>query len=594
MKQNQKTLAALLITFCAVFAACSSAKNISAGSVHLKDGVYTQSAQGHNGPVTLQITVKDGRFFAVEVIQSAETAGIGSKVISLMSNAAVASNSVNIDGISGATITSGCVKHILKETAKEAGASDKQIASMPAVQTQTAAAKKEYTYDLVIVGAGGAGLTAAITASEKGAKVAVLEKNGFVGGNTLVSGGGLNVPGSDLQQKKGITDSPEKYAADTLKGGDNKNNTALVSIMAENALASYEWLRDNIKVGFIQDRVQQFGGHSVPRACIPQGNSGYGLTEPLLKRCEELNVDIFYNTKAVKLLQNKDVISGVKAENKGKTVTFKASKGVILATGGFGANIAMREEYNPEYGKKYKTTCLKASQGDGILMAKEAGAQLIDMEYIQVYPTCNPLTGIISYVANSRFDGAVLVNKEGKRFTNEGGRRDVISQGILSQTDACAYLVWGNEIESIGKMTELHANEYANMEKNKLIVKADTLKEAAAFFGIDEKTFSAEIEKFNTFVSNKQDTDFNKTGALRKIETGPFFIQKVSPATHHTMGGLAINEKAQVKSTNGGFIKGLYAAGEVTGGIHGTNRLGGNAITDIITFGRIAGQNAAE
>jgi len=587
MKHFQKIAITLLIACTAFFTAC-------AGKKGLKDGMYTQSSGGHNGMITLQTTVKDGKIASVDVVQSDETPGIGSKAIDLMTNAVVNSGSVNIDSISGATITSSAVKRILRETVQAAGANDKYIAAMPAVKAQGVLEKTEYAYDVIVVGAGGAGLTAAITAKELGATVAVLEKTGFAGGNTLVSGGGLNVAGSDLQEKKGIADSPEKYAADTLKGGDNKNNAALVSIMAKNSAASYEWLRDNINVGFIQDRVQQFGGHSVPRACIPQGNSGYALTEPLLKKCEEMGIDIFYNTKAVKLLQNDSAVNGVSAENDGKTVTFQASKGVVLATGGFGANIAMREECNAEYGKKYKTTCVQASQGDGILMAKDVGAALTDMEYIQVYPTCNPLTGIISYVANSRFDGAVLVNKEGKRFTNEGGRRDVISQGILAQTDACAYLVWGNEIESIGKMTSLHAKEYDALEKNKLIVKADTLKDAAAAFGIDEQAFAAEIEKFNGFAEDKKDADFSKTGALRKIETGPFYIQKVSPATHHTMGGLVIDEKTRVQSKDGGAIAGLFAAGEVTGGIHGTNRLGGNAITDIITFGRIAGQSVCE
>lgn len=589
MKHFQKIVIALLVVCAAAFTACSGS-----GKSVLKDGEYVQTSVGHNGPLTLQTTVKDGKITSVEVVQSSETKGIGGKAIDLMTQAAVASNSVNIDGITGATITSGCVKRILSETAKAAGASDKQILAMPAVRAQSPAEKTEYAYDVVVIGAGGAGLTAAITAKQGGASVVILEKNGFAGGNTMVSGGGLNVAGSDLQQKKGISDSPEKFAEDTLKGGDNKNDPVLVAIMTKNSLASYEWLRDDIKVNFIQDRVQQFGGHSVPRACIPQGNSGYALTEPLLKKCEELHIDIFYNTKAVKLLQNNGGVSGVSAENNGKTITFNASKGVVLATGGFGASIAMREKYNAEYGAKYKTTCLQASQGDGIVMAKDIGAQLIDMEYIQVYPTCNPLTGIISYVANSRFDGAVLVNKEGKRFTNEGGRRDVISQAILSQTDSCAYLVWGNEIESVGKMTELHRTEYENLEANKLIVKANTLEEAADFFGIDAQSLASEIAKFNGFAADKKDTEYNKTGALQKIETGPFYIEKVAPATHHTMGGVAINEKAQVKSENGGLVDGLFAAGEVVGGIHGTNRLGGNAITDVITFGRIAGTSVLQ
>ena len=553
-----------------------------------------QSSGGHNGLVTLKTVIKDGKITDIATVESSETKGLGQEGINLLCRSMTENNSIRVDSVTGATVSSNCVKRIMQETLKQAGASDKAIQAMPEVRVRPLADKTSYDYDVVIVGAGGAGLTAAITAKQNGASVVILEKNGFAGGNTMVSGGGLNVAGSDLQQKKGISDSPEKFAEDTLKGGDNKNDPVLVAIMTKNSLASYEWLLDDIKVDFIQDRVQQFGGHSVPRACIPQGNSGYALTEPLLKKCEELHIDIFYNTKAVKLLQNNGGVSGVSAENNGKTITFNASKGVVLATGGFGASIAMRENYNAEYGAKYKTTCLQALQGDGIVMAKDIGAQLIDMEYIQVYPTCNPLTGIISYVANSRFDGAVLVNKEGKRFTNEGGRRDVISQAILSQTDSCAYLVWGNEIESVGKMTELHRTEYENLEANKLIVKANTLKEAADFFGIDAQSLASEIAKFNGFAADKKDTEYNKTGALRKIETGPFYIEKVAPATHHTMGGVAINEKAQVKSENGGLVDGLFAAGEVVGGIHGTNRLGGNAITDVITFGRIAGTSVLQ
>ncbi|MGI5172823.1 flavocytochrome c [Treponema sp. OMZ 840] len=592
-----KTFAFICILYL-LFSACSdevkNGKPISAKKINLQDGVYIFSSGGNNGIVELQTTVKNGAIFSIDVLQSSEKEGIGGKAIFLISKAAIDSNSINIDGISGATITSSCVKRILKETLLAAGASKKQIQSMPLVLPVPEPDITTYSYDVIVIGAGGAGLTAALTAREKGARVAVLEKNGFAGGNTQISGGALSVPGTDLQMQKGIRDSPEQFIQDIVAGGDNKNDITLIEILTKNALGSYEWLRDNIGVAFQQNHVRQFGGHSVPRTYIPEENSGDAIIRPLLKKCEDLNIDFFYNTKAVKLIRNYEAVNGIIAKNNKTTITFYASRGVILATGGFGANLAMREQYNPNFGKKYKTTCLLSSSGDGITMAQEAGAKIIDMEYIQVYPACNPLNGTISYVANARFDGAVLVNKEGKRFTDEGGRRDVISQAILAQTDGCAYLVWGNEIESIGKMTELHAIEYKNLEKNKLIIKADSLKEAAAFFGIDEKAFSAEIEKFNTFAANKKDTDFNKTGALRKIETGPFFIQKVSPATHHTMGGLAINEKAQVKSADGGFIKGLYAAGEVTGGIHGTNRLGGNAITDIITFGRIAGQNAAE
>ncbi len=227
-------------------------------------------------------------------------------------------------------------------------------------------------------------------------------------------------------------------------------------------------------------------------------------------------------------------------------------------------------------------------------MAEKLGADLVHMEYIQTYPTCNPKTGIISYVANSRFDGAVLLNQDGNRFVEEMDRRDVISKAILEQTNNEAYLIWGQEVEEVGNMTKVHEDEYKVFEKMDLIYKADTLEELAKHFEVNKDNLLASIEKYNEFVKSGKDEDFNRRGTLRTIEKGPFYIQKVAPAIHHTMGGIVINEDAKVLDNNGKVIEGLFAAGEVTGGIHGTNRLGGNAVTDVIVFGRIAGQKVVE
>lgn len=227
-------------------------------------------------------------------------------------------------------------------------------------------------------------------------------------------------------------------------------------------------------------------------------------------------------------------------------------------------------------------------------MAMAINAATRDLEYIQVYPTCNPKTGIISYVANARFDGALLVNQEGARFVNEMGRRDDISNAILAQTNGYAYLIWGQEIEGIGKMTQLHKKEFDAWLADDLIYVADSLEDAAKHYGIDEAKLVETINAYNESIADGKDEDFNKGGKLNPIKEGKFIIQKVTPSTHHTMGGIVINENAQVIDTQGAVIKGLYAAGEVVGGIHGSNRLGGNAITDIIVFGRIAGQNISK
>lgn len=593
---NKKSV--VLIVFTLVIAmlitACGSkpeTKEPTADGGALKDGTYTSTFAGHNGDITLSATISDGKITEFNAVESSETKGLGEDAINLMTTAMVSGNTFSVDGVTSATVTSNAVKKIAENIAKEAGATDEDIKNMTVATIHTPLdSSNTYNYDVVVVGAGGAGLSAAITAKQGGANVAIIEKNGFVGGNTMVSGGGLNVAGSDLQQSKDIEDSVEKFTEDTLKGGDEKNNADLVAVMTSNSLGAYEWLKNDIGVKFIQDRVQQFGGHSVPRAAIPEGNHGFGLTTPLLKKALELGVEVFYDSKAVSLIEKDGAVTGVKVENNGNEIDFNASKGVVLATGGFGANVEMREKYNPDYGDKYKTTCLKSSLGEGIEMAEKVGAKLVDMEYIQVYPTCNPNTGIISYVANSRFDGAILVNQEGKRFINESDRRDVISQAILAQTDGIAYLVWGEEIESVGKMTEMHQVEFDQMANAKLISKTDSLKDGAAAFNIDEKTLTEEIAKFNTYVDGENDPEFNKTGSFRKIENGPFYIQKVTPATHHTMGGVAIDNNARVLNSQDQPIPGLFAAGEVVGGIHGTNRLGGNAITDIIVFGRIAGE----
>jgi urocanate reductase len=247
----------------------------------------------------------------------------------------------------------------------------------------------------------------------------------------------------------------------------------------------------------------------------------------------------------------------------------------------------MRKEYNEEYDEQYLLTVQAGSTGDGIVMAEKLGAALVGMEHIQTYPACNPVTGILSYVADTRFDGAVLVNKEGNRFVEELDRRDVISKAILAQTDKVGYLVWDTTIKNQSHMDN-YMEEFDQLVKQGTLTKVDTLEEAAKFFDIDEEEFMKTIATYNEYAANGKDEDFNRRGKITALTEAPYYIQKVAPSIHHTMGGLKIDESARVIDNQGNPIPGLYAAGEVTGGIHGTNRLGGNAITDIVVFGRIA------
>ena len=585
--------AALVLSMTACGAAPASA-GASGSAAGLTDGTYTGEGKGNNGNITVEVTVEQGKLAGVTVTDHSETKGLGDTAMESLIEVMVANNTTNVDAVSGATFSSNGLKEAVQQALRQAGADDAYFAAESAAAIGAEELNDSYSYDVVIVGAGGAGLVAAVEASQSGASVAVLEKTPATGGNTLISGGGLNVPGSRQQKALGIEDSVESFYEDTLKGGDNLADPELVRVMAENALADADWLMDDIHVDFMSDRVQQFGGHSGPRALIPVGNKGTEMIPKLQATAEAHGADIFFNTRGTELVMENGRVSAVKAENNGKTVTFEAGKGVILTTGGFASDVEMRKQYNPNYDERFMTTATLASTGDGIKMAQAVGAGVRDMEWIQVYPTCNPLTGIISYVANSRFDGAILVNTEGQRFIDEMGRRDVISNAILDQPEGFAYLVWGQEVETVGNMTQLHTQEFSQWQKDDLLYVADSIEDAAEHYGIDPAALRATVDAYNASIADGVDEDFNRGGTLRTLSEGPFYIQKVVPSAHHTMGGLTINTDAQVLDTEGNPIEGLYAAGEVTGGIHGTNRLGGNAITDLVVFGRIAARSAVK
>ncbi len=286
---------------------------------------------------------------------------------------------------------------------------------------------------------------------------------------------------------------------------------------------------------------------------------------------------------------------GVKATYDDQTITYNANKGVVLATGGFGANIDMRTKYNPKMDEKILSTNSVGSTGDGITMAENIGAQLVDMEYIQTYPTCDTQSGALLYVGDVRMEGrSILVNKEGKRFVEELERRDVISNAVTEQTGGVSYMFWDESAMEDSGVAVTHESEYNGLLARKQIVKADTIEEAAKFFDIDADELKKTVDNYNQYAKDGEDLEFHKRGELVPFGEGPYYIMVSKPAVHHTMGGVKINTDAQVIDANGNEIKGLFAAGEVTGDIHGTNRLGSDAIADITVFGRIAGQNVAK
>lgn len=567
---------------------------VDEGKNNIKDGTYKGVGKGKGGDIAVEVTIKDDTITDIKVLEQNETPGYETAMDTL-TDEIISTNGVEVDMVSGCTLTSIGFLEAVKNALESAGATPEMLKK---VENEAKVSPKEdvtETHEVVVIGAGGAGLSAAIEAKAAGADVIVLEKMPLAGGNTLISGAEYAAPNNWLQKQEGIEDSTELFVQDMLKGGDYANEEALVRVVAENALEGAEWLRDEVGVTW-EDELMFFGGHSVKRSLIPLGASGKEIITKQVAKAESMDIPILYNTKATKLITDESgAVIGVEAESDEANYTFNATKGVIIASGGFGSNLEMRMKYNPEIDENILSTNTVGSTGDGIIMAEDIGASLVGMEHIQTYPICDPLTGTLLYFDDARLYGhTVIVNKEGKRFVEELGRRDEMSMAIKAQTGHVCYELVDQNGYDLSKLEENHKSEIEYLYNNDLLVKADTLEEAAAFFEIDAEELKATVERYNSYVKEGKDPEFNKRSLPSTIEKAPFYILKAAPAVHHTMGGIRINTEAQVLDVDGNIIKGLYAAGEVTGGIHGTNRLGSDALADITVFGRIAGKNAAK
>ncbi len=596
---------------------------------------YTGEAFGHDkeNPVKVTLTIKDKTITKVEVDASHETNGIGSKAAETMPGAIVAANSLEVDGVSGATQTSKAIIEAATAALKQAGLEPSDLVSK---NTSTTKAKDiEETVDVVVVGAGGAGMTAAITATDAGKKVIVVESQPIAGGNSVRSTGGMNAAKTPYQDKnefaeaagvektlataaekfadnetitalaatvkaqweayqanpQGYFDSVELMELDTLIGGKGKNNPELVKALAENSAAAIEWLAS---IGADVKNVGAFGGASVKRIHRPVNADGKvtavgAYIVPILeKNLQDRNVQFLFDTTANEIIMKDGKAVGIKATGKdGNKVTINA-KSVVIATGGFGANAEMVEKYKPEL-KGFATTNAEGAQGQGINMATAVGAATVDMDQIQIHPTVHIEEDGNAHLITEglRGDGAILVNAEGKRFYDEVSTRDKVSAAIIAQPEKSAWLVVDQSM--VDKSAVI-----AGYIKSGYTVTGATYEELAKAMGVDEATFVSTMNTWNQAVEAKSDTEFNRTSFANPLTAAPYYAIKITPAVHHTMGGIVINPKAEVLNEKGEVISGLFAAGEVTGGVHGANRLGGNAVADFTVFGRIAGQSAAD
>ena len=631
IKKSVSALAMAAVIAVSLFGYGCGAKPASTSSDAGVSGDFTATAKGFGGDVSVTLTLTDGAITGCTAEGKEETQGVGSEAIAKMPGAIAESGSIAVDGVSGATITSTAIKEAAAAALTAAGLNPDDYKT--AVENNATAEDSTVDADVVVVGAGGAGMTAAITAAAEGKSVVILESQSMVGGNSVRATGGMNAGktvyqdenefGESAGVEKTLKTAAEKYAdnetitalaktvseqwaayqanptgyfdsvelmeLDTMIGGKGVNDPALVETLCSNSADAIDWLDEH---GITLHSVSSFGGASVKRIHRPVDAEGKTVSVgsymiPLLEEnCEKAGVQILLNTTANEILTDANGAAvGIKATGStGETVTVNA-KAVVLTTGGFGANLDMVVEYKPEL-KGFMTTNAAGAQGQGIEMATAIGAGTVDMDQIQIHPTVEANTAAL-ITEGLRGDGAVLINAEGKRFIDEVGTRDVVSAAEIAQTGSYSWLVVDQAMVDASSVIQGYI-------KKGYTVTGETYEELGKAMGVDEAAFAETMKTWNGYVEAKNDPDFGRTSFANPLDTAPYYAIKVTAGVHHTMGGLTINTNTEVLKEDGTVIPGLFAAGEVTGGVHGANRLGGNAVADFTVFGRIAGKAASD
>ncbi|MBR6900661.1 MAG: flavocytochrome c [Synergistaceae bacterium] len=595
-------------------------------------GKATANGFGGADAITVTIKIDEGKIKEVTAEGPKETQGIGSVALEKLPAEMIEKNAINVDVMTGATISSTGILKAAEAALTAAGVNPEDYKIK--ASAEKVAEEKVFETDIAIVGAGGAGMIAAITAADAGKKVILIEKQAMVGGNSVRATGGMNAAHtpeqagnkfneaagvektlktaadkwsshkviSDLAAKvkeqyeawkadgeKGYFDSSELMQLDTLIGGHGINDPVLLKALCDNTADAIAWLKT---VNIDLSSVGAAGGASVKRIHRPVDENkkvlsvGATMIPKLEAACKaRKNITLMTETMVKSILtDDKGNVCGVMADSKGNKVTVK-SKAVILATGGFGANLKMVAMLNPAL-DGFMTTNAPGATGEGIIMAQELGAAVVDMKQIQIHPTVQfDSSNLIT--EGLRGDGAILVNTEGKRFIDEVLTRDVVSKAEIEQPNSFAWLIIDQKMVDDSSVIKGYiAKGYT--------FKGDTYEDLAAAINLPADIFANTVKTWNGYVKERNDPDFGRTSFIEPLDKAPFYAIKVTPGIHHTMGGLKIDGAGHVLRGNGKMIPGLFAAGEVTGGVHGGNRLGGTAVADFVVYGRIAGKSAAE
>ena len=473
-------------------------------------------------------------------------------------------------------------------------------------QAASVPAKWDRTVDFLIIGTGFAGLGAALEGHEQGIKnILVIDKMPSPGGNSIINGGAVAAAGTDMQHKAGIKDNPDLLFADIQKAGGGLAHPELARHIADSSVENYEWLK---KVGVKFKAVTFHGGHSVPRSHSVMENTGAGFINPMLAKCKAYGIPVELRTIVDDLIvDDKGAVLGVKArtgyrfgrEKSGKPVTIRATKGVLIASGGFSQNVGMRMAHDPRLNEKFGSTNHPGATGEMIQAAQMIGANTIQMDWIQLGPWTSPDEkgfGLAPLFVEPLVGYGLMVDPAtGKRFIQETGNRKVRADAIVKIGHPTIIYASETNVKNkvIGK--NMTPELFERSVKNGVVRKFANLKELADFYKIDYSTLKATNAQFDGYIKAHKDPDFNSMLFEDAVPNGdgPFYACRLWPRVHHCMGGLVINNNAQVLNARGEVIPGLYAAGEATGGVHGMVRLGTVAVADCIIFGRTAARTAA-
>jgi len=580
-----------------VFALALAMLFCSMSAFAMTDGTYTGTADGRNAPVTVEVTIAGDAIEKIEVVSHEETDGIGTIAVDSLPAEIVESQSLGVDSVAGATLTSEAILAAVADCIEQAGG---DVEALKAVAIAEKVPTKEETIetDLVIVGGGGAGMVAAIRARELGLDVVLLEKMSFMGGAISISGGNQVVSGSQMQKDLGVTDdSVESMVEDFMANGANLNVPELITLYAANVGETSDWL-ESIGVTYnLEGGLHKLAEYSHDRELAYTG-SGAGAAENMRNIIAENGTKVLLNTRATELISENGAVTGVIADD-GETVYTVKADAVLLATGGYGYNKDLLEGdmknalyYGPV-----------SSTGDGLLMATAIGADTRLLEYGKRYPNGIEVSeGIAKSTINGNIPAwklsAILVNKEGKRVVNEKASNRTILETELQQTGQELYLVMDQATFDVWKDAlgyDVSAYLEANGATTPVFGHGDTIAEAAEAAGVDAAALEATVETYNSYVEAGEDAEFGRGAEYLtvKIGEGPYYIVEQKPRFATTMGGLVIDEALEVVNTEGGVIPGLYAAGEVVGGVMGDDSPSGANNGWAVTSGRLAAESIA-